>query len=93
MHTVKPLDVAAITAAARETGAIVTGEEQVRTGGVGSNIALVVAETCPVPMRAARHPRHLPRTASPAEIMQDCGLTAEDMAAAARAVIGMKRVA
>ena len=51
MHTVKPLDVAAITAAARETGAIVTAEEQVRTGGVGSNIARVVAETCPVPMR------------------------------------------
>ena len=41
MHTVKPLDVAAIEAAARKTGAIVTGQEHVRTGGVGSNIALV----------------------------------------------------
>jgi transketolase len=91
MHTVKPLDVSAIAAAARETGAIVTGEEQVRTGGVGSNIARVVAETCPVPMRVLAIPDIFPDTASPAEIMQDCGLTAEDMAAAAREVMAAKR--
>ena len=63
-----------------------------RTGGVGSNIARVVAETYPVPMRVLCHPRRLPgHRVSPAEIMQDCGLTAEDMAGAARAVIAVKR--
>jgi transketolase len=93
MHTVKPLDVAAITAAARETGAIVTGEEQVRTGGVGSNIARVVTETCPVPMRVLAIPDVFPDTASPAEIMQDCGLTAEDMVRAARELVALQRSA
>ena len=61
MHTVKPLDRAAIEAAARETGAIVTAEEQFVTGGMGVNIARIVAETHPVPMRFDRHPGRLSR--------------------------------
>lgn len=51
MHTVKPLDRAAIAAAARETGAIVVAEEHLLHGGVGSNIARIAAEEFPVPMR------------------------------------------
>ncbi len=91
MHTVKPLDAAAIEAAARETGAIVVGEEQMRTGGVGGNVARIVAETHPVPVRTVAIPDRFPDSGSPAELMQDLGLTAEDMAAAARAAIAAKR--
>jgi transketolase len=39
MHTLKPLDDAAILAAARETGGIVTLEEHSRIGGLGSAVA------------------------------------------------------
>lgn len=44
MHTVKPLDEAAVLAAARETRAIVTLEEHSRIGGLGSAVAEVLAE-------------------------------------------------
>ena len=44
MHTIKPLDVEAICAAARETGAIVTIEEHSILGGLGGAVAEVLAE-------------------------------------------------
>lgn len=51
MHTVKPLDEAAIIAAARETGALVVAEEHLAAGGLGAGVAAVVTGTIPVPMR------------------------------------------
>ena len=51
VSTVKPLDEAAIVAAARETGAIVTIEEAVIQGGLGAAVAEVVVRHAPVPMR------------------------------------------
>ena len=51
MATIAPLDEAAIVAAARETGRIVTIEEARATGGLGAAVAAVVAQTHPVPMR------------------------------------------
>ncbi len=50
-HTLRPMDTEAIIAAAKETGAIVTAEEHLLTGGMGSNIARIVASNVPVPMR------------------------------------------
>jgi transketolase len=44
MHTLKPLDVEAVNAAARETGAIVTVEEHSVVGGLGSAVAEALAE-------------------------------------------------
>ena len=51
LATLAPLDRDAITAAARETGAIVTVEEHSVHGGLGGAVAETVATTCPVPMR------------------------------------------
>ncbi len=45
MHTVKPLDVEAVTAAARETGRIVTIEEHSILGGLGGAVAEVLCES------------------------------------------------
>lgn len=42
MHTVKPLDVGAVLAAAKETGGILTVEEHTTDGGLGG----AIAETC-----------------------------------------------
>ncbi len=44
MHTLKPLDVEAVRAAARQTRAVVTVEEHSVTGGLGSAVADVIAE-------------------------------------------------
>ena len=49
-HTIKPLDTEAVLAAARETGCIVTSEEHSVIGGLGSAVASVCAENCPVPV-------------------------------------------
>jgi transketolase len=45
MHTVRPLDVEAVLAAARETRAIFTIEEHSVTGGLGGAVAEVLAES------------------------------------------------
>ncbi len=50
MHTVKPIDQALIQECAKQTGAIVTVEEHSIYGGLGSAVAEVLAEHCPVPM-------------------------------------------
>ena len=44
MHTVKPLDVPAVLAAATETGAVITVEEHSIIGGLGSAVAEVLAD-------------------------------------------------
>ena len=50
LHTIKPLDTAALAAAARETGAVVTAEEHTVLGGLGGAVAEALAERCPVPV-------------------------------------------
>ena len=50
IHTIKPIDEEIIIKAARETGAIVTAEEHNVIGALGSAVAEVVCENCPVPM-------------------------------------------
>jgi transketolase len=45
MHTLKPLDTESVLAAARETGALFTLEEHSITGGLGSAVAEVLAES------------------------------------------------
>ncbi|VBB09689.1 Hypothetical protein LUCI_4987 [Lucifera butyrica] len=51
MHTIKPLDEAAILQAARDTGRIITIEEHSIYGGLGAAVAEVVAQKYPVPLR------------------------------------------
>lgn len=50
MHTIKPIDRDLVLQAARETGCIITSEEANVMGGLGSAVAEVVAEGCPVPV-------------------------------------------
>lgn len=65
MHTLKPLDVAAITAAARETRLLVTYEDHSVINGLGSAVASAVA---------GRHPTPVLRYGVPDQF---CGKTAE----------------
>ncbi len=50
MSSIKPIDRIAILKAARETGKIVTVEEHSILNGLGSRVAEVTAEECPVPV-------------------------------------------
>ncbi len=51
MHTIKPLDEAAVVAAAEKTGKIVTVEEHSIIGGLGSAVCDVVAEKAPAKVK------------------------------------------
>ena len=90
MHTLRPLDVEAIAAAARDTGAIVTAEEHLLQGGMGANVARIVTTTYPVPMRTVGIQDRYAGSASPFELMEDLGLTPDDVAAAAREAVAAK---
>ena len=93
MHTIRPMDKDAIVAAARETGAIVTAEEHLLHGGMGSNVARVVAEHCPVPMRFVGLADTYTDSGDPDDLLNKYGLTADDIARAGREVVKVKREA
>ena len=79
VHTVKPLDTAAIAAAARDTGRIVTAEEH-QVGGFGNLVAGVVAQSDidrPVSMRMIGVQDTFGDSGQPWELMKVYGLCAE----------------
>ena len=91
LHTIRPLDRQAISAAARETGAIVTAEEHLLQGGLGSNVARLVAEEHPVPMRFIGLEDVFVESADPDDLLKKYRLTADDIAIAARQVFRAKQ--
>ncbi len=91
MHTLRPMDVDAITAAARETGAIVCAEEHLLQGGMGSNVARIVAEHHPVPMRFVGLADTYVESADPWDLLRKYHLTADDIVAAARAAVRARK--
>jgi transketolase len=90
MSTLKPIDEAAITKAAKETGAIVTAEEHQEHGGLGSMVARITAKNYPVPMEFVAIKDVFGRSGKPPELLQKYELTAKDIAGAVRGVIKRK---
>jgi transketolase len=84
MATVKPIDAAAIEAAARETGAIVTIEEHAIIGGLGGAVAETVVSTVPVPVRMLGVPGIFAPTGSATWLLEQFGLDAKGISAVAR---------
>jgi len=87
-HTVKPLDEAAILAAARDTGRIVVAEEHLLHGGLGSVVAMSVAQQHPVPMRFVGLKDTFAESGKPEELLKKYGLTAADIVREAQALLG-----
>jgi transketolase len=90
MHTIKPLDEDAIEKAARETGAIVSAEEHVLEGGLGSGVARVVAERFPVPMAFVGIKNEYAESGEPQELLEKYGLMPADIVAAAEQAMERK---
>ena len=91
MASVKPLDAAAVVSAAKETGAIVTCEEHSVIGGLGSAVAEVLAEEAPAPMERVGVKDTFGESGKPKELLAKYGLTAADVAEAARRVVARKK--
>lgn len=75
MHTIKPIDEAAILAAAQETGAIVTAEEHLLEGGLGAAVARVVARRHPVRMSFVGLRDTFAESGTGQELLEKYGLT------------------
>lgn len=91
MHTIKPLDVEAITRAAQETGAIVVAEEHLHHGGLGSVVAQAVCQSHPVPMEFVDVGDQYAESGDPQGLLDKYGLTADAVAAAVTKAIGRKK--
>jgi len=87
MATIAPLDEAAVLRAARETGRIVTAEEAVVHGGLGSAVAEVVVRHRPVPMRMLGV-THFAPTGKTGFLLDHFGLNAEGIVRAAQELMG-----
>ena len=90
-HTIKPLDTEAVLAAARETGCIVTSEEHSVIGGLGSAVASVCAENCPVPVVRHGVMDEFGRSGKALEVLEAYGLTAEVMVEKAMQALALKK--
>ena len=90
MHTIKPIDKDAVIKAAKETGAIVTAEEHSIIGGLGSAVAEVTGENCPVPVIRVGVEDKFGKSGVPAELLKEYGLTSENIAKKAKLAISKK---
>lgn len=92
MHTLKPIDRDSIIQCAEETGAIVTAEEHSIIGGLGSAVAEVLGETCPVPMqRVGVNDFFCPTGRNLDTLMDTCGLSVAAITSAAQLVMKRKK--
>ena len=90
MASIKPLDEALVAEAARETGGIVTAEEHLIHGGLGSVVAQAAAKHHPVPMEFVGLDDTYAESGPPAELLKKYGLTAAHIMAAAIRVVERK---
>jgi len=90
MHTLKPLDEEAVATAARDCGALVTAEEHVLDGGLGSRVAAAAARSCPVPIEFVGVRDTYAESGTPDQLMEKYGLTAPHIVQAVKAVLKRK---
>ena len=90
LSCLKPLDWELVVACARETGAVVTAEEHMVTGGLGSAVSEILGEHYPVPVKRIGLRDTFGISGKPELLLKHYGLTAADVAAAARQVLARK---
>ena len=90
MATIKPIDRDEVIAAAKDTGVIVTAEEHSIIGGLGSAVTEVVCETVPVPVIRVGVEDTYGRSGPAVELLKVFGLSAENIAAKAKAAVALK---
>ncbi len=87
LSSVKPLDVATLDKAARETGGIVTAEEHTVVHGIGGAVASAVVQSHPVPMAFIGVQDVFGESGTDEELFEKYGLTAARVVESAHAVL------
>ena len=90
VSTLKPLDRETVLQCARDTGAVVTAEEHLRHGGLGSIVAETLGEHCPVPMAVVAIEDAYSPSGDADQLLTLRGLTPQHIATAARSVLNRK---
>lgn len=91
LHTIKPLDVAAIVASIAKTGCAVTAEEHNVIGGMGDCVAQVAAQHCPVPIEYIGTQDTFGESGTPNQLMAKYGLDTPNIVEAAKKALGRKK--
>ncbi|MFT2007944.1 transketolase family protein [Pontibacter sp. 13R65] len=91
IHTIKPLDEAAVLASVAKTKCVVSAEEHNRLGGLGDSIAQLLVRNTPLPMEYVATDDTFGESGTPDQLMEKYGLTENDIVAAAERVIARKQ--
>lgn len=90
IHTIKPLDEAAILDSVSKTKCVVTAEEHQRNGGLGDSIAQLLARKMPVPQEYVAVNDSFGESGDPLELLEKYGLGTKDVVKAVLDVLKRK---
>jgi len=90
IHTIKPIDEAAILKSVAKTACVVTAEEHQRNGGLGDAVAQVLAQNNPTPQEYVAVNDQFGESGKPEELMKKYGLDADHIVAAVEKVLKRK---
>lgn len=91
IHTIKPLDEAAVLRSVRKTGCAVSAEEHQIHGGLGDAIANVLSRNYPAPLEYVAVNDSFGESGTPEQLMKKYGLEAENIVHAAEAALKRKK--
>jgi transketolase len=90
LHTIKPLDTAAILKSVAKTKCVVTAEEHNIIGGLGDAVAQTLARNTPYPIEYVGTNDTFGESGTPDELLKKYGLDSPNVVAAAEKVIARK---
>ncbi|MDQ1273265.1 MAG: transketolase [Planctomycetota bacterium] len=91
MHTVKPIDQELLVKVAKQVNALVTAEQHVLDGGLGSAVASIVARNYPVPIEMVGIDNRFGQSGEPDILFKEYHLLPEDIVFAAKQAIRRKK--
>ena len=91
IHTIKPLDEAAILSSVAKTGCMVTAEEHNFLGGLGESVARVLSLNNPVPQEFVAVNDTFGESGTPEELMEKYQLNADSIIKKVNKVLGRKK--
>lgn len=90
IHTIKPLDAAAVLTSAGKTRCVVTAEEHNYIGGLGESIAGLLSRELPTPIEMVAVKDTFGESGTPDQLMTKYGLDTPDVIAAVKKVLKRK---
>jgi transketolase len=92
MHTIKPLDAAAILKSVGKTGCVVTAEEHMMNGGLGEAVSQVLSRQYPVPQEYVAVNDTFGESGTPMELMTKYHIDTPDVVAAVQRALARKSI-